>query len=102
MPQVKQRPATEPGVVLFRGPWIRLLSDVHQLDLEDQSGIRAAGTAGLNPMFKSYQNVDDIQFWKSKTFKTEFCGMDIGDVDGDGQNEIVLGARTEISVYRFN
>ncbi|MBW1797900.1 MAG: VCBS repeat-containing protein [Deltaproteobacteria bacterium] len=57
----------------------------------------------LNPAFVKYHqvNVQDNSFWKSKRFQTEIQGMDIGDVTGDGQNEIVLLEGTHLSVYRY-
>jgi TolB-like protein len=57
----------------------------------------------LNPNFMRYHQVDvqDNSFWKSKRFQTEIQGMDIGDVTGDGQNEIVLLEGTHLSVYRY-
>ncbi|GAG31065.1 unnamed protein product, partial [marine sediment metagenome] len=63
-----------------------------------------SGVSPLNPSFKKYHqvNVQGTSFWKSKPFKTEIRGMDIGDVDGDGQNEMVLLEGTDLVVYRYN
>jgi hypothetical protein len=62
------------------------------------------GVSPLNPSFKKYHQVDvqGTSFWKSKPFKTEIRGMDIGDVDGDGQNEMVLLEGTDLVVYRYD
>jgi len=62
-----------------------------------------SGASPLNPAFIKYHQVDvqDHSFWKSKRFQTEIQGMDIGDVTGDGQNEIVLLEGTHLSVYRY-
>jgi TolB-like protein len=62
-----------------------------------------SGASPLNPNFMRYHQVDvqDNSFWKSKRFQTEIQGMDIGDVTGDGQNEIVLLENTTLSVYRY-
>jgi TolB-like protein len=57
----------------------------------------------LNPAFKQHQRMAgaELSYWKSQIFRTEITGMDIGDVDGDGRNELVLMEGTEIVVYRF-
>lgn len=38
-------------------------------------------------------------FWMSQQFKTEFIGMDIGDVNGDGQKEVVIIDRHNVYIY---
>jgi TolB-like protein len=40
-------------------------------------------------------------YWKSRSFKTLINGLDIGDVDNDGQQETVLGTENLISIYRM-
>ncbi len=48
-------------------------------------------TATINPDFISAATpIGKEGFWMSQPFPTEFKGMDIGDVNGDGLNEIVL------------
>jgi hypothetical protein len=66
----------------------------------------ASSVAPLNPQFKEYHRADaqdtsSMAFWKSRTFNTEIRGMDIGDVDGDGLNEIVLLEGIELKVYDY-
>ena len=39
-------------------------------------------------------------FWRSQLFETELWGMDIGDVNGDKENEIVLIDAHNIEIYR--
>ncbi len=57
----------------------------------------------LNPQFRRYHQVDveGLSYWKSKRFKAEITGMDLGDVDGDGRNELVLLEGMNVVVYRF-
>ncbi len=38
-------------------------------------------------------------FWMSQIVKTEFKGMDIGDVNGDGKNEVVVIDKQNIYIY---
>jgi TolB-like protein len=39
-------------------------------------------------------------FWRSQLFETELWGMDIGDVNGDKENEIVLIDAHNIEIYK--
>ncbi|MDH3328479.1 MAG: VCBS repeat-containing protein, partial [Desulfobulbaceae bacterium] len=39
-------------------------------------------------------------FVKTRTFDMDLRGLDIGDVDGDGLEELVLASRSEVQVYR--
>ena len=41
-----------------------------------------------------------FDIWKSRKFEGQIGGMAVGDVDGDGRNEIVYAFRTKISVFR--
>ncbi|MBW1818499.1 MAG: VCBS repeat-containing protein, partial [Deltaproteobacteria bacterium] len=61
------------------------------------------GASALNPQFRKYQQ-SDLQsgsFWKSRRIKAEVYGMGVGDVTGDGQNELILVEGIEIHVYRL-
>jgi hypothetical protein len=57
----------------------------------------------LNPYFGKYRRarIRDRSLWKSKTFKVELRGMAMGDVNGDGKNEMVLLEGIDIAVYSF-
>jgi TolB-like protein len=58
--------------------------------------------SGLNPNFTAYDSdAERASFWKSRAFNSEIMGMDIGDVNGDGLNELILIEETVISVYSF-
>jgi TolB-like protein len=39
-------------------------------------------------------------FWRSQLFETQYWGMDIGDVNGDGKNEVVLIDAHNIEIYQ--
>lgn len=58
-------------------------------------------TSAINPDFiNAFQPVDRKGFWMSEGFPTEFRGMAIGDVNGDGLNEIVAIDRTAVRVFQ--
>jgi TolB-like protein len=39
--------------------------------------------------------------WQSSTFQTHFKGVSVGDIEGDGANEIVMIDKNRIHVYRY-
>jgi len=58
-------------------------------------------TGAINPDFiNAMQPVDRKGFWMSERFPIEFRGMDIGDVNRDGLNEIVTISRNEIRIFQ--
>jgi len=58
-------------------------------------------TAVINPEFiNAPQSIDRKGFWMSQRFDTEFKGMDIGDVNGDGQNEVVVIDVQNVMIYK--
>ncbi|OPL15194.1 MAG: hypothetical protein AVO39_01975 [delta proteobacterium MLS_D] len=66
-----------------------------------QSG-RGTLTSVINPSFIMTPEVLDRRgFVMSSRYPRKFKGMDVGDVDGDGKNEIVVIDRTNIFIYRF-
>ncbi len=55
----------------------------------------------INPDFiNSPQKLDRKGFWMSQQFGTEFKGMDIGDVNNDGVNEIVVIDFYNVYIYQ--
>jgi TolB-like protein len=45
---------------------------------------------------------EGLGFKKSQTFDFEIKGLDIGDVDGDGQNELVIIDRYHLYIFKYN
>lgn len=45
---------------------------------------------------------EDLGFKKSQTFNFEIKGLDIGDVDGDKKNEVVVMDRNNLYIYRYD
>jgi TolB-like protein len=57
-------------------------------------------TAVINPDFiTSARPLDRKGFWMSPKFPTEFRGMDIGDVTGDGLNKVVIIDTHNVMIY---
>lgn len=55
----------------------------------------------INPDFiNAPQALDRKGFWMSQQFGTEFKGMDIGDVNGDGLNEVVIIDSHNVMIYQ--
>ncbi|MCX7982241.1 MAG: hypothetical protein N2572_04935 [Syntrophales bacterium] len=66
-----------------------------------RKGKRATLTGAINPDFISGAMPRDKKtFWMSQKYPTEFRGLDIGDVNGDGLNEIVAIDRTNIYIFQ--
>jgi TolB-like protein len=58
-------------------------------------------TSSINPDFiNAAEPLDRKTFWKSQQFPSEFRGMDIGDVNGDGLNETVIIDHNSIHIYQ--
>ncbi|MCX7636016.1 MAG: hypothetical protein N2Z74_09785, partial [Syntrophales bacterium] len=66
-----------------------------------RKGKKGTLTAGINPDFLSGGTpMDKRGFWMSQRYPTEFRGLDIGDVDGDGKNEIVAIDINSVYIFR--
>jgi len=58
-------------------------------------------TAVINPDFiTAARPLDRKGFWMSQKFPTEFRGMDIGDVTGDGLNKVVIIDTHNVMIYQ--
>jgi len=68
-----------------------------------RKGRSSTFTGAINPDFiNAMQPVDRKGFWMSERFPFEFRGMDIGDVNHDGLNEIVTITHNEIRIFQKN
>jgi TolB-like protein len=73
-------------------------------ETEIVSGMRKGKTTYtgiINPDFiTASQGLDRKGFWMSPKFSTEFRGLDVGDVNGDGLNEIVVIDNNSVYIYQ--
>ena len=66
-----------------------------------KAGQKGTYTALINPDFISGTGpLDRKNFWMSEKIPTEFRGIDIGDVNGDGLNETVVIDANTIYIYQ--
>jgi TolB-like protein len=64
-------------------------------------GKKATLTSAINPDFINAPDPFNRQgFWMSQKMPTEFKGMDIGDVNGDGLNEVVVIDKNNVYIYQ--
>jgi len=64
---------------------------------------RGTFTSVINPAFMTAANpAAQKGFWMSEKYKKTFKGMDIGDVDGDKKNEVVVVDRNTVMIYQKN
>ncbi|MCK8600868.1 FG-GAP-like repeat-containing protein [Desulfoferrobacter suflitae] len=57
----------------------------------------------LNPNFIEVTPEDSLHnsgLWRSQTFREGIVGMDVGDLDGDGHQEIVTASYNRVTVHR--
>lgn len=68
------------------------------------SGMRSGKTTYtgiINPEFiTSGVTLDKRGFWMSPKYSSEFRSLDIGDVNGDGLNEVVVADATSVTIYQ--
>ncbi|MBP8980450.1 MAG: VCBS repeat-containing protein [Syntrophobacterales bacterium] len=66
-----------------------------------RTGKKATYTGAINPDFISgAQPRDKKGFWMSQRYPTNYKGIDVGDVNGDGLNEIVVIDETNVYIYQ--
>ncbi|MFP4445244.1 MAG: FG-GAP-like repeat-containing protein [Desulfosudaceae bacterium] len=64
-------------------------------------GSSDAGPAGSSAFVMAREDDAAADFWKSRDFEQELCGLAVADVDGDGKQETVLLAEDHLSVRRL-
>ena len=66
-----------------------------------RTGKKATYTGSINPDFISgTQPRDKKGFWMSQKYPTNYKGIDVGDVNGDGLNEIVVIDENSVYIYQ--
>jgi len=66
-----------------------------------RTGKKATFTGSINPDFISgAQPRDKKGFWMSQKYPTNYKGVDVGDVNGDGLNEIVVIDENSVYIYQ--
>ncbi|MDQ1278680.1 MAG: hypothetical protein QG555_1723 [Thermodesulfobacteriota bacterium] len=66
-----------------------------------RTGKKATFTGSINPDFLSGgQPRGKKSFWMSQKYPTNYKGLDVGDVNGDGLNEIVVIDENNIYIYQ--
>ena len=66
-----------------------------------RTGKKATFTGSINPDFLSGgQPRDKKSFWMSQKYPTNYKGLDVGDVNGDGLNEIVIIDENSVYIYQ--
>lgn len=65
------------------------------------SGMSGQSVSAINPNFIASPGAgNEGNFWRSPSFPVAIIGMDVGDVDGDGKNEVVYASPTTVYVAR--
>lgn len=65
------------------------------------TGVRGQSVSAINPNFITSPGAkNEGGFWRSPSFPVAIIGMDVGDVDGDGKNEVVYASPTAVYVAR--
>ncbi|MDR1396876.1 MAG: hypothetical protein LBJ14_04020 [Desulfarculales bacterium] len=57
----------------------------------------------LNPMFlRTLSGVESDRYWRSPRIDESIASVDVGDVDGNGLNELVVLTAHSVRIYRLN
>ena len=94
--------STAPAVVTPTSP---TMSNESQIIANMRSGNKKGGTltSVINAEFiNTEEPLNHKDFWMSQKIPTEFKGMDIGDVNNDGLNEIVTIDKNNVYIYQKN
>ena len=100
-PPATASPAAAPASPAAASAQKQPASREDQLIAGMKTGKKTTFTALINPDFiTGTQPLDRKSFWMSQKYPTEFKGMDIGDVNGDGLNETVIIDNNNIYIYQ--
>jgi hypothetical protein len=66
---------------------------------ETQTTKQPPAESAVIPATPSSGNAEEM--WKSPTYKMEIRSIAVGDVDGDGKNEIVFANEKDVFIYRY-
>ncbi len=64
-------------------------------------GIKEMATIPTIPGFKPRSSREATEFWRSQNFPFQIIGMGIGDLDGDGKNEVVMIDDENLYIYSW-
>ncbi len=100
-------PAASPAAPAAGAGTVAAPSPTASREAEIIAGMRSSrkGTFTAAPINADYINsaepIDRKGFWMSQKFSTTFRGMDVGDVNGDGLNEVVMIDSHNVMVYQY-
>jgi hypothetical protein len=90
-----------PAVPAASTPAVSGLSKESQIIAGMKSGKKGTLTSVINPEYiNSPDPFNKRGFWMSQQFPTEFKGMAIGDVNGDGLNEVITIDAHNVYIYQ--
>lgn len=70
------------------------------LSAHPERAFMGAGGRGASPFIRPLGSTGPFGFSKSQNFNMYLQAMDAGDVDGDGQDEVILADRNEVGIYK--
>ncbi|MEW5725497.1 MAG: VCBS repeat-containing protein, partial [Thermodesulfobacteriota bacterium] len=105
--QVFNRPAGAPVVAAAPQPMPQPLGETKPAQRHPQyslTGKEGQQLSPLNPNFIAAPGADEDagKFWRSPSFPVAVNGMDVADMDGDGQNEVVYASDNTVFVARIS
>ncbi len=95
----RQRPAAAMPQVQALAPVPQAMNTSYQTAHPDRAFFGAGGAYG-SPFIRPLGVTGAFGFSKSQNFPMAMQAMDVGDVDGDGTDDVVIASRTKVTVYR--
>ncbi|MEW6594498.1 MAG: FG-GAP-like repeat-containing protein [Thermodesulfobacteriota bacterium] len=75
-------------------------SQPQYLSAHPERAFMGEGGRGASPFIRPLGSTGPFGFSKSQNFNMYLQAMDVGDVDGDGQDEVILADRGEVGIYK--